>query len=152
MTSPKYFLFFCDCLKTHVFFEFCWKVLGTFWGHFGNILGHFGTFFWDFFWTVLGIFGEHFGTIFGIKKTSFFELKHISVPEIFFNWYIFKSSLPCRKAILRCLRLEHRFQTWESGSDDEISRRIRISGPKYGNPASRGEKLGKRSSEKLLFN
>ena len=68
------------------FFEHFWEVLGLFWEHFGTFLEHFG----NQFGKLLGSFGNIFGTILEeemekMKFYFFFELKNISVPEIFFN-------------------------------------------------------------------
>ena len=52
--------------------------------------------------------------------------------------------------ILKFLRLEFRFQTWESGPREEISRRIRIWGPKYTIVAFRGQKIGKTYLRKFI--
>ena len=67
-------------------------LFGKFWDYSGSVLGHFWNIFgnfWNFFGKCLGSFGNIFGTILEekLKKSIFFffELKNISVPEIFFN-------------------------------------------------------------------
>ena len=70
-----------------------------------------------------------------------FTIRFTGKPQFEWKNWNFRTLKHSNKIVLRFLRLEIRFQTWESGSDDEISRRIRFWSQNWAIPASRGEKI-----------